>query len=80
MNEIATDRAGQGLAIGIVRARFNERVGAAMQNACLARLAELGHKPEDIDVIVTPHGHPDHIGGLVEGRKLILGGVEALKK
>ena len=31
----------------------------------VARLAELGHKPEDIDVIVTTHGHPDHIGGLV---------------
>ena len=35
----------------------------------VARLAELGHKPEDIDVVVTTHGHPDHIGGLVEGGK-----------
>jgi glyoxylase-like metal-dependent hydrolase (beta-lactamase superfamily II) len=35
----------------------------------VARLAELGHKPEDIDVIVTTHGHPDHIGGLVAGGK-----------
>lgn len=33
----------------------------------IARLAELGHKPEDIDVIVATHGHPDHIGGLTEG-------------
>lgn len=33
------------------------------------RLGQLGHKPEDIDVIVTTHGHPDHIGGLVEGGK-----------
>lgn len=33
----------------------------------IARLAELGHKPEDIDVIVLTHGHPDHIGGLTEG-------------
>ena len=33
----------------------------------IARLAELGHKPDDIDVIVTTHGHPDHIGGLTEG-------------
>jgi glyoxylase-like metal-dependent hydrolase (beta-lactamase superfamily II) len=32
-----------------------------------ARLKELGYKPEDIDVVVLTHGHPDHIGGLVEG-------------
>jgi len=35
----------------------------------IARLNELGHKPEDIDVIVATHGHPDHIGGLTEGGK-----------
>ena len=34
-----------------------------------ARLSLLGHKPEDIDVVVLTHGHPDHIGGLVEGGK-----------
>ena len=33
------------------------------------RLVQLGHKPEDIDVVVLTHGHPDHIGGLVEGGK-----------
>jgi len=32
-----------------------------------ARLAELGYKPEDVDVVVLTHGHPDHIGGLVAG-------------
>ncbi len=32
-----------------------------------SRLGQAGYKPEDIDVVVLTHGHPDHIGGLVEG-------------
>lgn len=33
------------------------------------QLAKLGHKPEDIDIVVSTHGHPDHIGGLTDGGK-----------
>ncbi len=32
----------------------------------LQRLSEAGYRPEDIDVVVTTHGHPDHIGGLID--------------
>lgn len=32
-----------------------------------AGFAPAGFKPEDIDVVVLSHGHPDHVGGLMEG-------------
>lgn len=32
-----------------------------------AQLAPAGFKPEDVDVVVLTHGHPDHAGGLIEG-------------
>jgi glyoxylase-like metal-dependent hydrolase (beta-lactamase superfamily II) len=31
-------------------------------------LAAAGVAPEDIDVVVITHGHPDHIGGISDGR------------
>jgi 6,7-dimethyl-8-ribityllumazine synthase len=42
MEESKPDLNGAGLRIGVVRSRFNERLGAAMLEACRARLAELG--------------------------------------
>ena len=41
MTEIKPDLSGEGLRIGIVRSRFNEKIGAAMLEACRKRLAEL---------------------------------------
>jgi len=34
-----------------------------------ALLVEAGYKPEQVDVVVITHGHPDHINGLVDGDK-----------
>lgn len=41
MTEIKPDLAGEALRVGIVRSRFNEKIGVAMLEACLKRLAEL---------------------------------------
>jgi len=52
--EISASRAGDGLRIGIVRSRFNERVGLAMLASCRARLLELGVRDTDLTVVVVP--------------------------
>lgn len=41
MTEIKPDLSGEGLRIGIVRSRFNEKIGVAMLEACRKRLVEL---------------------------------------
>jgi len=33
------------------------------------QLVLAGYTPEQIDIIVLSHGHPDHVGGIVEGGK-----------
>lgn len=33
------------------------------------QLGPAGFKPEDIDVVVLSHGHPDHVGGVINGGK-----------
>jgi 6,7-dimethyl-8-ribityllumazine synthase len=42
MAEIKADLSGGGWRVGIVRSRFNERIGLAMLEACRKRLDELG--------------------------------------
>lgn len=34
-----------------------------------AQLGPAGFKPEDIDIVLLSHGHPDHIGGIIEEGK-----------
>jgi 6,7-dimethyl-8-ribityllumazine synthase len=51
---VMPDLNGEGLHIGIVRARFNEEIGMAELDACLAELAELGVDERDIMVVSVP--------------------------
>jgi glyoxylase-like metal-dependent hydrolase (beta-lactamase superfamily II) len=43
----------------------NPRGRMATAGKLVENLAVAGYKPEQIDVVVITHGHPDHIGGLV---------------
>lgn len=51
---VEPDLNGEGLHIGIVRARFNDEIGLAQQEACLAELIKLGVDPQDITVLTVP--------------------------
>jgi len=51
---IAPDLNGEGLHIGIVRARFNENIGLAELAACLETLGELGVDERDVMVVTVP--------------------------
>lgn len=42
---------GAGLRIAVVRSRFNEEIGHAALDACLARLAERGVRESDVTVV-----------------------------
>jgi 6,7-dimethyl-8-ribityllumazine synthase len=51
---ISPDLNGEGLHIGIVRARFNEEVGLAQLETCLGELEALGLDEQDIMVVSVP--------------------------
>jgi len=51
---LAPDLNGEGLHIGIVRARFNEAVGLAELEACLQELGRLGVDERDVMVATVP--------------------------
>lgn len=54
MKKLEAGRDGKGLRIGIVRARFNEPMGVAALETCVARLRELGVAADDITVVSVP--------------------------
>lgn len=51
---MSPDLNGEGLHVGIIRARFNEEIGLAELETCLAELAKLGVDERDVMVVTVP--------------------------
>ncbi|CAM5200257.1 hypothetical protein CDEF62S_03729 [Castellaniella defragrans] len=68
------DMNGEGLHIGIVRARFNAEIGEAELQTCLDELATLGVDERDVRGVLDGQGHEvpatlrgfDHFAGVPE--------------
>ena len=54
---------------GALSSEYEQMKGRLPPGQLVAELGKAGYKPEDIDVVVSTHCHPDHIGGLLVGGK-----------
>ncbi len=54
LDSIPPDLDGANLRVGIVQARFNDWAGAALAEACMAQLRELGVDDDDVTHVTVP--------------------------
>ncbi len=52
---------------GSLSSEYAQMKGRLPPGKLAERMAQVGYKLEEVDVVVITHGHPDHIGGLTKG-------------